>query len=63
MTATQNFSLPMLQELEPPPLLKLSFVCFCIFLVAGNSRFFDWQLSWTHVPMITSRPGVAGGRV
>jgi O-antigen ligase len=60
MTAAQTFAPAMLQEVEPPPLLKLSFMCFCIFNLANYSRFFDWQLSSAHVPMITSTIALMG---
>ena len=65
MTAAQTFAPPIvrMQEVEPPPLLKLSFTCFCIFLLADYSRFFEWQLIWMHVPMITSVIALAGAAI
>ena len=54
MTAAQNFSPAAPQELEPPPLLKVSFVCFCIFLLANYSRLFEWHFAEAHVPLITA---------
>src|SRR5580700_607297 len=60
MTAARSFAQPILQEVEPPPMLKVSFLAFCIFIVATNSRFFDWTLSSSHVPMITSIVALTG---
>lgn len=60
MTAAQGFAPSMPQEAEPPPLLKVSFLCFCIFNLAFYSRFFEWQLTWLHVPLITSIVALAG---
>jgi O-Antigen ligase len=60
MTAAQNFAPHLQEELEPPPLLKVSFFAFCIFNLAFYSRFFEWQLSWLHVPLITSSIALLG---
>jgi O-antigen ligase len=63
MTTAQSFAPYIPQELEPPPLLKMSFVCFCIFNLAFYSRFFEWHLWWLHVPLITSSIALAGAAI
>lgn len=60
MTAVQSFVPSMPQEAEPPPLLRISFACFCIFLIADYSRFFEWKLASLHVPMLVSTVALAG---
>jgi O-antigen ligase len=50
----------MQQEAEAPPLLKFSFACFCIFILADYSRFFEWHFTWMHVPLITSALALLG---
>jgi O-antigen ligase len=60
MTATPTYALPAPQEIEPAPLLKFSFYCFCIFNLAYYSRFFEWQLWYLHVPLITSSLALLG---
>jgi hypothetical protein len=60
MTAVQSFAPSMPQEAGPPPLLRISFACFCIFLVADYSRFFEWKLAVLHVPMLVSTVALAG---
>lgn len=60
MTASPRLMPYMTQEVEPPPLLKFSFLCFCIFNLAAYSRFFEWQLHWLHVPFITSTIALMG---
>jgi hypothetical protein len=54
MIAAQSYALPAPAEIEPAPLLKFSFYCFCIFNLAYYSRFFEWQLWYLHVPLVTS---------
>jgi O-antigen ligase len=54
MIATPTYALPAPQDIEPAPLLKVSFYCFCIFNLAYYSRFFEWQLWYLHVPLVTS---------
>jgi hypothetical protein len=49
-----------LPEIEPAPLLKFSFYCFCIFNLAYYSRFFEWQLWYLHVPLVTSTIALLG---
>ena len=60
MIATPTYALPALPEVEPAPLLKFSFYCFCIFNLAYYSRFFEWQLWYLHVPLITSSIALLG---
>jgi O-antigen ligase len=60
MTATPTYALPAPQEIEPAPLLKFSFYCFCVFNLAYYSRFFEWQLWYLHVPLITSSIALLG---
>ncbi len=56
MTAVtaRTFAPPIPQELQAPPLLNLSFLCFCLFNLAYYSRFFEWKLTSLHVPLIAS---------
>jgi O-antigen ligase len=60
MIATPTYALPALPEVETAPLLKFSFYCFCIFNLAYYSRFFEWQLWYLHVPLITSSIALLG---
>jgi len=60
MIATPTYALPAPQEIEPAPLLKFSFYCFCIFNLAYYSRFFEWQLWYLHVPLVTSSIALLG---
>jgi hypothetical protein len=60
MTAASTYTLPAPQEIEPAPLLKFSFYCFCIFNLAFYSRFFEWQLWYLHVPLVTSTIALLG---
>ena len=60
MIATSTYALPTLPDVEPAPLLKFSFYCFCIFNLAYYSRFFEWQLWYLHVPLITSSIALLG---
>jgi hypothetical protein len=60
MIATPTYALPAPQEVEPAPLLKFSFYCFCIFNLAYYSRFFEWQLWYLHVPLVTSSIALLG---
>jgi hypothetical protein len=60
MIATSTYALPAPQEIEPAPLLKFSFYCFCIFNLAYYSRFFEWQLWYLHVPLVTSSIALLG---
>jgi O-antigen ligase len=50
-------------EHDPAPLLKLSFYCFCIFNLAFYSRFFEWQLWYLHVPLVTSSIALLGAAI
>jgi O-antigen ligase len=59
-TTTHTFAPAMPVDVEPPPLLKFSFLCFCIFNLAFYSRLFDWHFSWLHVPLITSLIALLG---
>jgi O-antigen ligase len=63
MIATPTYTLPAVPEIEPAPLLKFSFYCFCIFNLAFYSRFFEWQLSYLHVPLVTSSIALLGAAI
>jgi len=60
MIATPTYAMPAPPEIEPAPLLKFSFYCFCIFNLAYYSRFFEWQLWYLHVPLVTSSIALLG---
>jgi hypothetical protein len=60
MTAAPTYTLLAPPETEPAPLLKFSFYCFCIFNLAYYSRFFEWQLWYLHVPLVTSSIALLG---
>jgi O-antigen ligase len=60
MIAAQSYALQAPAEVEPAPVLKFSFYCFCIFNLAYYSRFFEWQLWYLHVPLITSSIALLG---
>jgi O-antigen ligase len=60
IATTHSFAPAIPVEVEPPPLLKFSFLCFCIFNLAFYSRFFDWHFAWLHVPLITSLIALLG---
>ncbi|MGA7235094.1 MAG: hypothetical protein WBY44_05420, partial [Bryobacteraceae bacterium] len=47
-------------ETEPTPMLKIGFYSFCLFNLAYYSRFFEWKLSFLHVPLITSSLALLG---
>lgn len=60
MTATQSLTPSMPQEVEAPPLLRFSFFCFSVFMLALYSRFFEWHFAFLHVPFITSSLALMG---
>jgi O-antigen ligase len=60
MIAAPTYALTAPPEIEPAPLLKFSFYCFCIFNLAYYSRFFEWQLWYLHVPLVTSSIALLG---
>jgi O-antigen ligase len=47
-------------EFEPTPMLKAGFCAFCVFLFALFSRFFEWKLTFLHVPLVTSSIALLG---
>ena len=51
MVAAPTYALPAPQEIEPAPLLKFSFYCFCIFNLVYYCRFFEWQLWYLSAPL------------
>jgi O-antigen ligase len=63
MIAAPTYALPAPQEIEPAPLLKFSFYCFCVFNLAYYSRFFEWQLWYLHVPLVTSSIALLGAAI
>src|SRR5580658_2636515 len=60
MTAVQSFAPSMPQEAAPPPLLRISFACFCVFLLADYSRVFEWKLAFLHVALASAIIALAG---
>lgn len=48
------------RAVEPTPMLKFGFICFCIFNLAVYSRFFEWKFYQLHVPLITSTLALMG---
>jgi O-antigen ligase len=63
MTATTGAVDRVPHETEPTPMLKIGFYAFCLFNVAYYSRFFEWKLSYLHVPLITSCIALLGAAI
>jgi O-antigen ligase len=60
MTATLSAAEKVPHEIDPTPMLKVGFYAFCIFNLAFYSRFFEWKLSYLHIPLITSTIALLG---
>ncbi len=60
MTASHAFAPSLPQETQPPPLLKFSFICFCIFNLANFSRVFELKFAFLHIPLIMGALALMG---
>lgn len=54
MTATAIPNAKPVYETPVTPMLHFAFQAFCIFNIAVYSRFFEWKLSFLHIPLLTS---------